>query len=240
MIHQSHDVSQPNPLPFLAITQYVDRQDEQLDTLQQDLLVHYQTDRSSVSAKRSTYRDTVMRLVAIRLLDWGMREKDICFICNVADYFLGKIVGERSDDGELADGSNRRCRGSAPGVWSLCRNKKVRREAAKFVIDWIAADQPFTSRPDPIAFEATYRRYRNWGWKDHRRSHLGPSACLAIIRNIGSGELLLNHCVMCARPSVQPLNPDDSGRGGTKCSFCGGPHKTPYQFSADYQALKPA
>jgi len=179
-----------------------------------------------------------MRLVASRLVDWSMREKDICFICNVADYFLGKIVGERNDQGELEDGSNRRCRGSAPGVWSLCRNKKVRREAAKFAIDWIAGDQPFTSRPDPIAFEAAYRRYRNWGWKDHRRSHLGPSACLATIRNIGSGELLLHHCLMCRRPSVQPLNPDSSGRGGTRCSFCDSPHKTPCQLTADHRVLK--
>ncbi|MGE3738236.1 MAG: hypothetical protein AB7I59_01860 [Geminicoccaceae bacterium] len=232
--------AEPNPLPFLAANQYAVRQDEQLEALGDDLLAHWQPDRSSVSVKRSTYCDTVMRLVAIRLLEWGMREKDICFICNVADYFLSKIVGERSDQGELEDGGNRRCRGSAPGVWSLCRNKKVRREAAKFVIDWIAADQPFTSQPDPIAFEATYRRYRNWGWKGHRRSPLGPSACLAIIRNIRSGELLLHYCMMCRRPSVQPLNPDSSGRGGTRCSFCDSAHKTPCQFTPNHRALKPA
>ena len=36
---------------------------------------------------RAACRDTLMRFVAMGLLGWGMREKDIRYLCEVPEYF---------------------------------------------------------------------------------------------------------------------------------------------------------
>lgn len=181
-----------------------------------------------------------MRYTALCLLGWGMREKDVRYLCAVSDYYLGKIAGallpDSLDDGEAAG----RSRGAGAGVWSICRSRKMRREAAMFVADWVVASQPFDGQPNPIAFEAVYQRYRDWGWKNNGRDWLEPSTCLAVIRNIRSGELLLQRCVMCKRLSIQALNPDNSGRGGGKCSYCESPHTISCSLTSDQRLLKPA
>lgn len=184
--------------------------------------------------------DAIMRYIALRLLGWGMREKDVHYLCAVSDYYLGKVAGallpDSLDDGAVA----RRGRGAGAGVWSICRSRKVRREAAMFVADWLVAGQPFGKQPRPIEFESVYQRYRDWGWKNGCRDWLEPSTCLAIIRNIRSGELLLYRCVMCERLSIQALNPDCHGRSGSKCSYCESPHTIYCSLTPDHRVLKPA
>lgn len=189
----------------------------------------------------ATYRDTIMRFVAIRLLGWGMREKDIRYLCGVPEYFLSRVVSELA--GESMPGGNvarRGSGGSAPGVWSVCETKLARLEAARFVVDWVAGDLPFDKQPDPIAFEAAYRRYRDWGWSYERRHWLLPSACLAIIRNVRSSELLLNRCLMCKRLSIQASMRQRVGRGGGRCSYCGSTQKAPCLFTPDHRVVNPA
>ena len=183
-----------------------------------------------------------MRFVALRLLEWGMRDKDVRYLCGVADYFLINVAQELAAAGKRSltkDGRVRRG-GSAPGVWSICRNKQIRREAAMFVQEWVVAGQPFDKKPDPIAFEAAYRRYRDWGWREERRQRLSPSACLTVIRNIGCGELALNRCLMCERRSVQAATEHGGGRHAGNCSFCDSPHKVACPVTPDHRVVNPA
>jgi hypothetical protein len=185
--------------------------------------------------------DTIMRFVGIRLLDWGMREKDIRYLCAVPEYFLSKVAGELATKSSHGRNPARRgSGGSPPGVWSICETKQARLEAARFVTDWVVADLPFEKRPDPVAFEEVYRRYRDWGWSFEQRHCLGPSACLAIIRNIRSGELALNSCVMCGRRSIQARVQRRIGRGGGRCSFCDSPHQAPSLLTPDHRVVNPA
>lgn len=194
------------------------------------------------AAAPGLYRETVMRFLALRLSHSGMRDKDIHKVCSVSDYFLGSMAKDLAGAGKrrLARDGRARRGGSAPGIWSLCRTRKLRLEAAMFIFDWVVADQPFTSRPSPIALDRLYRRYRDW-WQDEERTLLSLSACLAIIRNIRSGKLLLNRCLMCGRFSIEPaVQADGSGAGGTDCSFCDSPHRIPCQFTPDQRVLEPA
>lgn len=186
-------------------------------------------------------RDTTMRFVAMRLLAWGMREKDIRFLCEVPEYFLSRAAGELTAGGGPGGSPARRgSRGGAPGIWSICETRRARLEAARFVTDWVVADLLFDRKPDPIAFEEVYRRYRDWGWAFEQRQWLAPSACLAIVRNIRSGELLLNHCLICKRRSIQARVQQRIGRGGGRCSFCDSPHKVACPFTPDHRVLNPA
>lgn len=191
---------------------------------------------------RGTYREAVMQFVAVRLSKSGMRDKDIHKICGVTDYFLASMAKDLASAGKrrLARDGRVRRGGREPGTWSLCRTKELRLEAAMFIANWVAVDQPFTSRPSPIALDRVYRRYQHW-WQDEERTLLSLSACLAIIRHIRSGKLLLNRCLMCPRLSIEaPVQADGSGCGDTNCSFCGSPHKIPSQFTPDQRVLEPA
>lgn len=188
----------------------------------------------------STDRETVMQFMAVRFARAGMRHKDIRNVCGVSDYFLGNMA--RDPAGKRKRARDRRVRRGRrePGIWSLCRTKELRLEAAMFIVDWVVADQPFTSRPNPIALDRIYCRYRHC-WQDKERRLLGISACLAIIRHIRSGKLLLNRCLMCKRLSIEaPVQADGSGCGDTDCSFCGSPHKIPCQLTPDQRVLEPA
>ena len=171
----------------------------------------------------------------------GHARKDIRYLCEVPEYFLSKVAGELTADGWHGHNHARRgSRGGAPGIWSICETRRARLEAARFVTDWVVADVAFDRKPDPIAFEEVYRRYRDWGWSFERRDWLAPSACLAIVRNIRSGELLLNHCLMCRRRSIQARVQQRIGRGGGRCSFCDSPHKVACLFSPDHRVVNPA
>lgn len=189
------------------------------------------------------YHETVMRFLALRLSSSDLRDKDIHEICGVSDYFLGSMAKDRASAGQrrLTRAGHARHGKRAPGIWSLCRTRKLRLEAAMFIVDWIVADQPFTTRPSPIALDRVYRRYQYWYWRDEERTLLSLSACLAIICNIRSGKLLLNRCLMCDRLSIEAaLQADGSGCGDINCSFCDSPHKTPCQFTPDHRVLEPA
>lgn len=186
------------------------------------------------------HHETVMRFEALRLSKSGMRDKDIGSVCGVSDYFLGSMAKDPAVAGKRRRAHDRRARrgGNAPGIWSLCRTKELRLEAALFIANWVVADQPFTSRPNPIALDRIYRRYLHC-WQDKERRLLGISACLAIIRHIRSGKLLLNRCLMCNRLSIEaPVQADGSGCGDSNCSYCGSLHKIPCEMTTDQRVLK--
>ena len=115
------------------------------------------------------------------------------------------------------------------------------REAVRFIVDWATAGHPFTPRPNPLAFDTVYRHYREWGWDDAERSPLGPSTCLAIIRNVRSGKLVLQYCRMCQRLHVRAVHPEEIGHGGPQvCIFCHSPHTISCSLTPDHRLLKPA
>lgn len=174
--------------------------------------------------KDPVYHETLMRFVSLRLLDWGMRKKDVCFLTGVSEYFVDHtgVALERH-------------RGAAAGPWTLCRHREARREAAMFLHEWRVAGQPFTQRPSALALAVTYCRYFTWQWYDDQRERIDPSAALAIIRNVGSGELILRQCLRCERLSLQPHKPDGGARGGRSCSFCNCAMTRPMALTADHR-----
>lgn len=183
-----------------------------------------------------------MRRAAVRLLECGMRDKDVRYLCDVADYFLREVAEDLTRAGKRTPARDGRARrgGGAPGVWTICQSRNVRREAGMFVTDWVLAELPFTKRPDPIAFHDVYRRYRRWGWRDDQRTPLAPSASLAIIRNISSGEITLTRCVICRHLSIHPGSQEPGGRGGGSCSFCNSAHQHTCRFTTDQRLLDPS
>ena len=61
------------------------------------------------------------------------------------------------------------------------------------------------------------------------------------VRNIRSGELLLNRCLMCKQLSIQaPRVQRRIGRGGGRCSYCGSAHKAASRFTPDHRVVNPA
>jgi hypothetical protein len=189
------------------------------------------------------YREAIMQFVAVRLSQSNLRAKDIGSVCGVSAYFLGNIAKDLAGVHKRRQVRDRgaRHRRREPGIWSLCRTKELRLEAAMFIVDWVVDDQPFTSRPSPIALDRVYRRYQHWYWRDEERTLLGISACLALIRHIRSGKLLLNRCLMCNRLSIEaPVQADGSGCGDGHCSYCGSLHKIPCEMTSDHRVLKPA
>lgn len=167
------------------------------------------------------YGETVKRFVALRLLDWGMRKKDACYLTRVSEYFIDNTAAPLE-----------RHRGAAAGPWTLCRHREARREAAMFLHEWQVARQPCVERPSAVALGAAYCRYYCWDWRDARRDQFDPSAALAIIRNVASGQLLLRRCLSCHRLSLQPHKPDGVARGGASCSFCNCAHTAPVALSS--------
>lgn len=167
------------------------------------------------------YHETLMRFIALRLLDWGMRKKDVAYLCEVPSYFLTHTAAPLERTG-----------GAGPGPWTICRHKVARREAAMFAIEWMRHDQPFTQKPSAVRLATAYSRYSWWSWRDASREHIDPSTALAIIRNVGCGELGLLRCLRCARISLQHAG---SGRGGASCSFCDCAHATPVTLTVDHR-----
>ena len=196
-----------------------------------------------IAANTTACRDTLMRFVAMRLLGWGMREKDIRYLCEVPEYFLSKVAGELTADGWHGHNHARRgSRGSAPGIWSICETRRARLEAARFVTDWVVADVPFDRKPDPIAFEEVYRRYRDWGWSYERRQPLAGAIRLpGHVPQHPLRRAAARTAASCAggarsRPGQQRI----AGRGGELCSFCDSPHKVACLPSPDHRVVNPA
>lgn len=192
---------------------------------------------------RDTVADTLFRCAAMSLLHLGMKDSDIHYVCAVPNYFLGKAADDldRASQRLLANHQARPRGGNTPGVWSICRTKPVQLEAVRFIVDWATAGHPFTPRPNPLAFDTVYRHYREWGWDDAERSPLGPSTCLAIIRNVRSGKLVLQYCRMCQRLHVRAVHPEEIGHGGPQvCIFCHSPHTISCSLTPDHRLLKPA
>lgn len=182
----------------------------------------------------ASVEEAVNRYQAIRLLELGVRASDIRWLCKVPDYFLRRIERDLARRGLPAAPRRRRCRGCAPGVWSLVRSRPLRLEAALFAADWTRAGLPFATRPEPAALHEVYRHYRRWHWQDERREPLEPSACLALVQLVATGSLLLARCRHCRQLSVLPAPAAVPLASVTEaCSFCGGPHPSPCRLGTD-------
>ena len=168
------------------------------------------------------YRETLMRFVSLRLIDWGMRKKDVAYLCGVSSYFLNNTAAAIEHTG-----------GAGPGAWTICRHQVARREAAMFLVEWRVENEPFRQKPSAVRLATAYRRYVSWHFRDRRRQYIDPSTALAIIRNIASGQLRLHRCLQCTSLSLQVGKEKGEARGGTSCSFCGCPHSTQVPLTRD-------
>ena len=53
------------------------------------------------------YRETLMRFVSLRLIDWGMRKKDVAYLCGVSSYFLNNTAAAIEHTGGAGPGACR-------------------------------------------------------------------------------------------------------------------------------------